>query len=98
MADGRPGGRASTGRPDEEDEEEVAVAETPAVYIVTTGEAPERLGSRLAAIEGARLVRALPPRRVVVALRSHADRALLAALPGVEGVVLDRLEHPDRPA
>jgi hypothetical protein len=52
----------------------------------------------LDAIEGARLVRQLSPGRVVVALRSPADRPRLAALPGVEAVVPDRLEHPDRSA
>jgi hypothetical protein len=52
----------------------------------------------LDAIEGARLVRQLSPGRVVVVLRSPADRVRLAALPGVEAVVPDRLEHPDRSA
>jgi hypothetical protein len=52
----------------------------------------------LDAIEGARLVRQLSPGRVVVALRSPADRVRLAALPGVQAVVPDRLEHPDRSA
>ena len=70
------------------------MADTPPVYIVTTGEPPERFRGRLDGIEGARLIRALPPRRVVVALRSHADRARLAELPGVEAVDLDRLQHP----
>jgi hypothetical protein len=72
----------------------IAVAEPPPVYIVTTGESPERFRGRLAGIEGARLIRALPPRRVVVALRSHADEARLAELPGVEAVILDRLQQP----
>jgi hypothetical protein len=70
----------------------------PAVYIVTTGVAAPEFGASLAAIPGARLVRALPPRRFVVVLRDHADRHRLAALPGVEAVALDALQHPDRPA
>jgi hypothetical protein len=52
---------------------------------------------RLEAIDGARLIRELPPGRVVVALRSPADGDRLAALPGVTAVFADRLEHPDRP-
>jgi hypothetical protein len=68
------------------------------VYIVTIVIPTSTFRVHLDAIEGARLVRQLPPGRVVVALRSPADRARLAALPGVEAVVPDRLEHPDRSA
>ena len=52
---------------------------------------------RLEAIDGARLIRELPPGRVVVALRSPADRDRLAALPGVTAVFSDRPEHLHRP-
>jgi len=69
-----------------------------AVYIVTIEVKTTAFRAYLTAIEGARLVRELPPGRVVVALRSRADRSRLAALPGVTAVVPDRLEHPDRPA
>ncbi len=68
------------------------------VYIVTIEVPTAAFRANLDAIEGARLVRELPPGRVVVALRSSADRQQLAALPGVTAVVPDRLEHPDRPA
>jgi hypothetical protein len=68
------------------------------VYIVTIGIPTSTFRGHLDAIEGARLVRQLSPGRVVVALRSPADRPRLAALPGVEAVVPDRLEHPDRSA
>jgi hypothetical protein len=65
------------------------------VYIVTIGVPTADFRAQLDAIAGARLVRELPPRRVVVALHSPADRPRLAALPGVEAVVVDSLEHPD---
>ena len=68
------------------------------VYIVTIEVSTSAFRGHLDAIEGARLVRQLSPGRVVVALRSPADRPRLAALPGVQAVVPDRLEHPDRPA
>jgi len=68
------------------------------VYIVTIGVPVSVFRAHLVAVEGARLVRELPPRRIVVALRSPADRQRLAALPGVEAVVPDRLEHPDQSA
>jgi hypothetical protein len=66
------------------------------LYIVTIDVPASAFRARLDAIEGARLVRDLPPGRVVVALRSPVDRPRLAALPGVAAVVHDRLEHPDR--
>jgi hypothetical protein len=66
------------------------------VYIVSIEVPASAFRAPLVAIEGARLVRELPPGRVVVALRSPADLPWLAALPGVEAVVPDRLEHPDR--
>jgi len=69
-----------------------------AVYIVTIEVETTAFRAHLDAIEAARLVRELSPGRVVVALRSRADRSRLAALPGVTAVVPDRLEHPDRPA
>jgi hypothetical protein len=66
------------------------------VYIVTIGVPAAAFRAHLVDVEGAQLVRELPPRRIVVALRSPADRQRLAALPGVEAVVPDRLEHPDQ--
>jgi hypothetical protein len=39
-------------------------------------------------------VRELPPGRLVVAVDDPKGAARLAALPGVESVVEDRLEHP----
>jgi hypothetical protein len=66
------------------------------IYIVTIDVPASRFRSYLDAIDGARLIRELPPRRVVVALRSPADRPRLAALPAVEAVAPDSLEHPDR--
>jgi hypothetical protein len=68
------------------------------VYIVTIEVPTSAFRVHLDAIKGARLVRQLSPGRVVVALRFPADRPRLAALPGVEAVVPDRLEHPDRSA
>jgi hypothetical protein len=68
------------------------------MYIVTIEIPAAAFRAHLDAIEGARLIRELPPDRVVVALRSPADRPRLAALPGVTAVLLDRLEHPDRRA
>ena len=68
------------------------------LYIVTVDVPTSVFRERLATVSGARVVRELPPRRVVVALRSRDDRARLAAVPGVETLVEDRLEHHDRPA
>jgi hypothetical protein len=67
-------------------------------YIVTIDVPASVFRERLEAISGARPIRELPPRRVVVALPSAGDCSQLAALPGVEALVVDRLEHPDRPA
>jgi hypothetical protein len=67
------------------------------MYIVTIEVPAVAFRARLNAIDGARLIRELPPGRVVVGLRSSADRPRLAALPGVTAVVPDRLEHPDGP-
>jgi hypothetical protein len=78
--------------------EEVARIQADAVHIVTIEVPTAAFLDHLEAIEGARLIRELPPGRVVVALRSRADRQRLAALPGVTAVVPDRLEHPDRQA
>lgn len=68
------------------------------MYIVTIEIPAAAFRAHLDAIEGVRLIRELPPDRVVVALRSPVDRPRLAALPGVTAVLLDRLEHPDRRA
>jgi hypothetical protein len=68
-----------------------------ALYIVAIEVPTAEFRARLDAIDGARLIRELPPGRVVVALRSPVDRPLLAALPGVTAVFSDRLQHPDRP-
>jgi hypothetical protein len=68
-----------------------------ALYIVTIDVPVAAFRGRLEAIDGARLIRELPPGRVVVALRSSVDRPRLAALPGVTAIFSDRLEHPDHP-
>jgi hypothetical protein len=67
-----------------------------ALYIVTVELPAGEFRERVEAIEGARLIRDLPPGRVVVALRSSADLPRLAALPGVTAVLPDRLEHPHK--
>jgi hypothetical protein len=64
------------------------------VYIVSIAGTAAELRSSLEAIDGARYIRELPPRRVVVALRAPEDRLRLAGLPGVEAVVPDTLQHP----
>jgi peptidyl-tRNA hydrolase len=69
------------------------MAGKPAVYIVTIREPAASFRGSLQALEGARLIRELPPGRVVVLLASPADRPRLAKLPGVEAIVEDRLEH-----
>jgi hypothetical protein len=68
-----------------------------ALYIVAIEGPVAAFQGQLDAIDGARVIRALPPGRVVVALRSSVDRPRLEALPGVTAVFSDRLEHPDRP-
>ena len=68
-----------------------------AQYIVAIEVPVAAFRGHLEAIEGARVIRELPPGRVVVALRSAVDRPRLEALPGVTAVFSDRLEHPDRP-
>jgi hypothetical protein len=68
-----------------------------ALYIVAIEVPVAEFRGQLEAIAGARLIRELPPGRVVVALRSPADRPRLEALPGVTAVFADRLEHPDHP-
>jgi hypothetical protein len=73
-----------------------ATGDAVGVYIVTIEVPTSTFRGHLDAIEGAQLVRQLSPGRVVVALRSPADHMRLAALPGVEAVMPDRLEHPDR--
>jgi hypothetical protein len=68
----------------------------PHVYIVTLAVPATEFRSVLEAIPGARFIRELPPRRVVVTLRAPGDRRRLARLPAVEAVVPDALEHPTR--
>ena len=63
--------------------------------IVTLAVPLEDFAAALATIDGARLVRALPPGRAVVAIPPGAG-ARLAALPGVTGVRVDSLERPLR--
>jgi hypothetical protein len=67
-----------------------------AVYIVTIGVPTSEFSARLESLAGARLIRELPPGRVVVALATHGDLPRLAALPGVTAVLSDKPEHPDR--
>ena len=63
------------------------------VYIVRiSGTTADFLG-RLRTIDGATLVRELPPDRVVVTLPSSADVPRLTALEGVESVTPDRRER-----
>jgi hypothetical protein len=81
----------------EGEERELMVGRPSAMYIVTIEVPAVAFRAHLDAIDGAGLIRELPPGRVVVALRSSMDRPRLAALPGVTAVVPDRLEHPDRP-
>jgi hypothetical protein len=81
----------------EREERELMIGRPTAMYIVTIEVPAAAFRAHLDAIDGARLIRELPPGRVVVALRSSADHPRLAALPGVTAVVPDRLEHPDRP-
>lgn len=64
------------------------------VYIVRISGTVAAFRSRLRAVEGATLVRELPPDRVVVTLLADADAPRLAALEGVESVTRDRLERP----
>ena len=49
---------------------------------------------RLLAVPGVRIVRELPPSRVVVVLHARDDAASVGRLPGVVSIVEDRLEHP----
>jgi hypothetical protein len=65
------------------------------LYIVRISISVEEFTERLRAVEGARLIRELPPRRVVVALPSRAALPRLLALDGVEAATPDRLEHPN---
>jgi hypothetical protein len=76
----------------------VLMSRPSAQYIVTIEVPVAAFRAQLDAIDGARLIRELPPGRVVVALRSSVDRPRLEALHGVTAVFSDRLEHPDRPA
>ena len=68
-----------------------------ALYIVAIEGPVAAFRGQLEAIDGARMIRELPPGRVVVALRSPLDRPRLEALPGVTAVFSDRLEHPNHP-
>jgi hypothetical protein len=67
-----------------------------AVVIVTLTTDVDEFVRRLGQVDGARLVRELPPGRVVVALRGTGSAADVAALDGVVSVVVDSLEHPQR--
>jgi hypothetical protein len=68
------------------------------LYIVRISISAEDLRERLRGIEDARLIRELPPGRVVVALPSRAALPRLLALDGVDTATPDRLEHPDHPS
>jgi hypothetical protein len=56
----------------------------------------DELRPRLSGIDGARLVRELPPDSAVVVLARPADATALAQLPGVVSVQPDPFEHPTR--
>lgn len=66
----------------------------PPVVIATLAVPVEDVAAVVARVPGARLVRELPPGRVVVVLLDASDAGLLAAQPEVASVVPDRLEHP----
>ncbi|MBI1376744.1 MAG: hypothetical protein GC157_04575 [Frankiales bacterium] len=66
----------------------------PPVVIATLAVPVEDAAAVVARVPGARLVRELPPGRVVVVLHDASDAGLLAAQPEVVSVVPDRLEHP----
>jgi hypothetical protein len=68
------------------------------LYIVRISISVEEFAERLRAVEGARLIRELPPGRAVVALPARAPLSRLLALDGVEAATPDRLEHPHRPS
>jgi hypothetical protein len=76
--------------------EDAAAGRSVAVYIVTIEVPASRFRAHLESVAGARLIRELPPGRVVVALATPEDLPRLAALPGVTAVYSDRPEHPDR--
>jgi hypothetical protein len=63
------------------------------VYIVRITGTVARFRERLRTVDGATLVRELPPDRVVVTLPSTAGESGLAALDGVESLTHDRLER-----
>jgi hypothetical protein len=69
---------------------------SPDVMIVELSCTVDELASRLHEVEGASLVRALPPGRAVVVLAGPGDAQRLARLPGVVSVQPDPLEHPTR--
>jgi hypothetical protein len=64
------------------------------VYIVQISGTVADFHSLLRTVEGATLVRDLPPDRAVVTLLSDADVPRLATLSGVESLTADRLERP----
>jgi hypothetical protein len=70
---------------------------TPNVYIVRISIPVAAFRDRLEDIPGAVFIRELPPARVVVRLSSRAALPRLAAMPGVDTVTADRLQHPDSP-
>jgi len=60
------------------------------VFIVTIAVPAEEFRRSLEGVAGVRFVRELPPGRVVV---TAAGSAVVTALPAVEAVIEDRLEH-----
>ena len=68
----------------------------PTVMIVQLSCTVDELLPLLSGIDGARLVRALPPGRAVVVLARPSDATALAQLPGVVSVQPDPFEHPTR--
>jgi AmiR/NasT family two-component response regulator len=64
------------------------------LYVVTVASGSHDVVAALESVAGARVVRPLDDRRLVVSLRSARDAAAVAQLPGVLSVLPDRLEHP----
>ncbi len=71
----------------------------PAVYLVAFAGDEPGPRDRLGAMDGVRVVRDLPPRRVVVVIDPARRVTALAEISGLDGVVSvrpDRLEQPQR--